>query len=183
MKKRVRLFKIVIIGDPRVGKTSLRARYLGHGFKGQYLQTLGADFASFETTIDDTLLRWQIWDLAGHAKFSDVLKRYYFGSFGAVVAYDVTRPETLENVIEWVHSVWEYSAIHQKIPVVLLANKIDLEGQIEIKAEAGLEVAKKIAIERDGPVHFLETSAKTGHKVNEAFEELGKLIIEFTGKI
>ncbi|MFQ5980464.1 MAG: Rab family GTPase [Candidatus Heimdallarchaeota archaeon] len=179
----IRFAKIVIAGDPAVGKTSLRARYLGHGFKIEYMQTLGADFAIYETPIGGTAIRWQIWDLAGHAKFDDVLKRFYYGSFGAVVVYDATRAETRENIFSWVRDIWAHSTYREKIPIVLLGNKIDLKDLIVTKTEIGEELGKSLALERGGPVPHFETSAKTGHMVKEAFDELGRLVIEFTNKL
>ncbi|MFX0117563.1 MAG: Rab family GTPase [Candidatus Hodarchaeota archaeon] len=184
MTKKVRFAKVVIAGDPAVGKTSLRARFLGKPFKAEYLETLGADFATYETKINDILLKWQIWDLAGHTKFCDVLKRYYLGSFGALVVYDATRPETHDSVINWAVEIWNHnSGYAEKIPIVLLANKIDLKKGIAVETGAGKELAKTLALKRKGPTPYFETSAKIGHGVKEAFEELGKLIIDFTNKI
>ncbi|MHA2271784.1 MAG: Rab family GTPase [Candidatus Hodarchaeales archaeon] len=181
--EQLRFAKIIIIGDPAVGKTSLRARYLGQGFKTEYLSTLGADFAVYETPIEGVTIRWQIWDLAGQAKFVDVLKTFYYGSFGAVVVYDATRKETQDSVQEWTQSIWAHSTYPEKIPIVLLANKIDLKKQIAAKTASGKKLAKSLASKRGGPVPYFETSAKTGHKVQEAFEELGRLVIEFTDKL
>jgi small GTP-binding protein len=181
--EQLRLAKIIIVGDPAVGKTSLRARYLGQSFKKEYLSTLGADFAVYETPIEGVTFRWQIWDLAGQAKFVDVLKTYYYGSFGAVVVYDATRKETQDSVQEWTQSIWAHSTYSEKIPIVLLANKIDLKDLIATKTASGKKLAEKLASERKGPVPYFETSAKTGHLVKEAFEELARLIIEFTDKL
>ena len=90
-------FKIVLAGDGAVGKTSLRKRYMGKGF-GSYEPTLGADFVIYDTEIDTTIIKFQIWDLSGRPRFKEVVKDYYEGSAGAIVVYDVTRPDSLDNL-------------------------------------------------------------------------------------
>ena len=77
MSDDIRLWKIVLVGDGAVGKTSLRKQYLGLGFETDYLSTMGADFALHDTSIEDTQIRWQIWDLAGQPVFKDVVKGLY----------------------------------------------------------------------------------------------------------
>jgi small GTP-binding protein len=183
MEEEIRFAKMVIGGDPAVGKTSLRARYLGKGFKTEYIQTLGADFAVYETPIKGIILRWQIWDLAGATRFYDVLKRFYYGSFGALVVYDVTRPETREAVIDWVRDIWAHSSYEEKIPIVILENKVDLVEELMLEPEGAEDLARIIARAGGRPVPWLETSAKTGYQVREAFEELGKQVIDFTNDL
>ncbi|MFW9917419.1 MAG: Rab family GTPase [Candidatus Thorarchaeota archaeon] len=183
MAEQVRLVKIVLAGDGAVGKTSLRERYLGHGFRTEYLQTMGADFALHETKIDNERIRWQIWDLAGQPLFANVVKTYYQGSYGAVIVYDVTRPETLEKIKDWAEDIWANTTYAAKVPFVLLGNKVDLKDQIVLTTDAGTKVAHQLAEARGGPVPHFETSARTGVQVDEAFEELGRLIFKFTEEL
>ncbi|MHA1236911.1 MAG: Rab family GTPase [Candidatus Hodarchaeales archaeon] len=128
-----RLWKIVLVGDGAVGKTSLRKRYLGQGFDTDYLSTMGADFALHDTTIEETQIsteiRWQIWDLAGQPIFKDVVQAYYTKIFGGILVYDVTRRQTFENAEKWLTDMWEHSGREKNVPVVLLANKIDLRDE------------------------------------------------------
>ncbi len=177
----IRRIKIVLGGDGAVGKTSIRRRYLGEGFTQQYLQTLGADFALKETVLKDGNIRfrWQIWDLAGQPAFHEVRKAYFKGCLGALVVYDVTRPETLENAEKWCEDIWENSSYQEKIPIVLIGNKIDLRDTVNdaLTPEDGKKMAEKLGI------GFLETSAKTGENIEDAFEFLGRKIIEFTNKL
>ena len=171
-----RLWKIVLAGDGAVGKTSLRKRYLGLGFDTDYLSTMGADFALHDTTVKETQIRWQIWDIAGQPVIKDVVQAYYTKIFGGVLVDDVTRRQTIENVEKWLNDMWKHSGREKKVPVILLANKIDLreEGAETVSTEEGKKLATNLGIP------FIETSAKSGDGVDAAFDQLGKLILEYT---
>ncbi len=173
-----RLWKIVLIGDGAVGKTSLRKRYLGEGFETDYLSTMGADFALYDTKVEETHIRWQIWDLAGQPVFKDVVKAYYTKVFGAILVYDVTRRQTFENTDKWLDDLWTNSKRDQNVPVVILGNKIDLreEGAETVSADEGQQLADRLGIK------IIETSAKTGEGVQNAFDQLGKEILDFTSQ-
>ena len=173
-----RLWKIVLIGDGAVGKTSLRKRYLGEGFETDYLSTMGADFALFDTKVNDTYIRWQIWDLAGQPVFKDVVKAYYTKVFGAILVYDVTRRQTFENTEKWLDDLWTNSKRDQKVPVVILGNKIDLreEGAETVSTDEGKRLVDRLGLD------LIETSAKTGEGVQNAFAQLGKEILDFTSQ-
>ncbi len=173
-----RLWKIVLIGDGAVGKTSLRKRYLGEGFETDYLSTMGADFALYDTKVEETHIRWQIWDLAGQPVFKDVVKAYYTKVFGAILVYDVTRRQTFENTEKWLDDLWTNSKRDQNVPVVILGNKIDLreEGAETVSADEGQKLADRLGIK------IIETSAKTGEGVQIAFDQLGKEILDFTSQ-
>ncbi len=173
-----RLWKFVLAGDGAVGKTSLRKQYLGEGFDTDYLSTMGADFALYDTEVGNTKIRWQIWDLAGQPVFKDVVKAYYTKIFGGVLVYDVTRRQTFENVEKWLTDLWTNSGRTPNVPVVLLANKIDLreEGAETVSTEEGKKLAEKLGLK------FIETSAKTGEGVKKAFDYLGEGILKYTSQ-
>ena len=173
-----RLWKIVLAGDGAVGKTSLRKQYLGEGFDIDYLSTMGADFALYDTEIESTQIRWQIWDLAGQPVFKDVVKAYYTKIFGGVLVYDVTRRQTFNNIEQWLTDLQENSGRETKVPVVLLANKIDLreEGAETVSTDEGKKLAEKLGL------RFIETSAKTGEGVKRAFDFLGEEILAYTSQ-
>ena len=131
-----------------------------------------------DTEIDETHIRWQIWDLAGQPVFKDVVKAYYTKVFGGVLVYDVTRRQTFENAEKWLTDMWSSSGREPNVPVVLLANKVDLrdEGAEAVSTEEGKAFAEKFG------VPFIETSAKTGAGVQAAFDQLGKDILDYTSK-
>lgn len=173
--------KIVICGDGMVGKTAIRQRYMGYAFKPSYLMTVGADFAIKNQPIGDTALKYQIWDLAGQQRFSAIRAMFYKGSLGALLLYDVTRLDTFENVPVWVGEIKKN--VGHVVPLVLVANKVDLRDQadISVSTETGIQLAQELTetyMEGRMEVPYLETSAKTGQNIEESFVNLGLNIIK-----
>lgn len=180
------LMKICLIGDGAVGKTALRERYLGKGFAANYLMTIGADFAVNHMEIDGRSIKFQIWDLAGQERFGSVRSLYYSGSHGALMVFDVTRDGTFNNLIEgWLPELQKHLRTGP-IPVILLGNKIDLRDPNDashIQLDQGQKLADRLSqlySNGDMPVPYLETSAKTGENVVEAFTMLARQIIKYS---
>jgi Ras-related protein Rab-8A len=169
------LFKVVLLGDGAVGKTSIRRRYMGEGFKTDFLATMGADFAYLKTKIDTYNIEWSIWDLAGQTAFRRVMKSYYKGAMGALAVYDVTQPRSLDSLDSWVTEVREHAETFSELPVVLVGNKIDLRSEIPNSLKTLQGFVKSKSLNAD----FIETSAKTGEAIEEAFTKLAKKIIPF----
>jgi small GTP-binding protein len=167
------LLKIVLIGDGAVGKTSIRRRYMGEGFRTDFLATMGADFAFLETELDENILQWQIWDLAGQPAFRNVMKAYYKGSFGALAIYDVTQPKTLDSIDGWIAEARDRAGTFPELPVVLIGNKIDLREEVSSSLNPAQGFAKAKALNSE----FVETSAKTGEAIEDAFEMLARKIL------
>ncbi len=168
------LFKIVLLGDGAVGKTSIRRRYMGEGFRTDFLATMGADFAYLQTKVGENVIEWQIWDLAGQPAFRSVMKAYYKGSFGALAIYDVTQPKSLDGIKSWIDEVRENAQTFPEIPIVLVANKIDLRDDVPIS----LKTIQGFVKSKELKTAFIETSAKTGENIEEAFSILAKAILE-----
>lgn len=177
------IVKIVLLGDGSVGKTTLRERFMGKGFKSTYLPTLGAEFVSkvlpIPRPIKTISLRFQIWDLAGQPTFKQIRKLYYRDSVGLILVFDITRPESLYNLKTWLSEVITYSG-SKKLSVVILGNKIDLRELDWVRAEVITQTIDEInkVDTLDSPAIFYQTSAKTGENVNLAFETIGKKILD-----
>ena len=179
------VLKIVLIGDGGVGKTAIRERYLGRGFKAQYLLTIGADFAMQDANIKEEAIRFQIWDLAGQQRFDAVREVYYKGSVGALLVYDVTRPDSYFNTPKWINELWTNNG-RGRVPIVVVANKIDMRELSDdtVSPEQGrtfTERLTKLTKPEGFDCHFIETSAKTGVNVQAAFSLLGENIMRFIG--
>ena len=165
--------KMCLLGNGYVGKTSIRRSYLGQGFVTEYYGTLGADFAIKSIKYANLSVRFQIWDIAGQPRFNQIRKAFFVGSQAAMIIYDVTDTEmtSFDAVINWAEELWENNG-KGKVPILLVGNKIDLrsESQETISFEAGKSLAEKISKKINMEVPFIETSAKTGENIDQAFQ-------------
>jgi small GTP-binding protein len=161
------IFKVVFVGDPAVGKTSLVARHVRSSFRENYIPSLGANITSNDYLIDNYAVTLLIWDIAGQEIFSSVREKYYAGAKAAFVVYDVTRPETLNGTKVWTDDVKKF--VSPDIPLILVGNKTDLERKVAKRD--GEIFARKLNAQ------FIETSAKTGENVPEAFREIAETLV------
>ena len=177
--------KIAIIGDGGVGKTSIRNKFLGRGFKATYMETVGADFSTktifLEKNMSKIPLTFQIWDLGGQPKFEKIRQLFYEGSQGLIFVFDLTRLDSLENIKSWVTEVIKNGV--KEIPALLIGNKQDLQekGLVCCEPDDDIQLANYIKTHLNNekmPVHTLRTSAKTGYNIDESFTILAKEIYE-----
>jgi len=164
---------MVLLGEGGVGKTALRHRYLGQGFKQNYQMTIGADFAAKKDTVDGMDVTAQIWDLAGQTRYSSVRQGYYRGSVGALLVYDIVRRATFEAIPNWLNELISNNN-ETMVPVVLIGNKGDLRGMDpdEVTREEGESYAQVLSDWCGFDVPYVESSALTGELVDEAFQSL-----------
>ncbi|MFW9928926.1 MAG: Rab family GTPase [Candidatus Thorarchaeota archaeon] len=178
------VYKVVICGDDDVGKSTLRLRYMGRGFQAKYMMTIGADFALKEISVNDGLgnvqtHKFQIWQLASQQNFSYVRPLFYMGTHGVLLIYDITRLSTFEDVPIWMDEI--VKGMEKKIfPVVLIGNKIDLRRQVDmaLSSEDGRELAKRLSDEYfkgNLEIPYIETCAKTGENVDDAFLKIAEI--------
>ncbi|MHA1746869.1 MAG: GTP-binding protein [Promethearchaeota archaeon] len=157
--------KLVIVGDPAVGKTSIISKFVTQKIPADYRPTLGISITAQTYKIQNKVLNFLIWDLAGQKFFQRVRKKYYHGSHAAFVMYDATRRETFDIQVEkWFNDL---RSILPDIPIVLIGNKIDLAKKRQVTTTEGEKLAKKLGCS------FLETSAKSGENVKDAFSLIG----------
>ncbi len=169
------LYKICLLGDGGVGKTSLRERFLGKGFQSGYILTIGADFAVQDLDINEQKYKFQIWDLAGQQRFSAVRALYYKGSHGAILVFDRTRPESLFNLETWKREL--FMNVGRQIPYIMLGNKSDLPNTVDQQVlDTFIANSQKEVTDIQYKIEYLDTSAKSGLNVTEAFTLLAMTI-------
>jgi len=171
--------KIALLGDPKVGKTSIQERYLGLGFSMIYKPTLGANFSIKDYHKQDKLIRVTILDLAGHPNFKPIRKHHFKGVSGCLLVFDVTRPFNPDKqILPWVREVMEYTN-QNGLPLAVVGNKIDLDFIRQVPIYDGFNAATDARLEMNQQfaVDYFETSAKEGEGVTEAFEWLIETIM------
>ncbi len=162
------IHKIVLIGPASVGKTSLCTRFISGVFNIKTKKTLGVDFALKNITLaedevpDQGLRKFtlQLWDFSGEERFRTVLPMYLAGTHVAFLSFDLTRPETLEVLPEWLEVFHRH--LEKNTPVLLVGMKKDLK---QIVSE---EEIKKFQ-EKHNIEHYISTSSSTGSSINDAF--------------
>lgn len=178
--KREFVFKVVLMGEGSVGKTSIRSKFMGVGFKSEYIKTIGADFASKAIELGENKVHFQIWDLAGQKMYRHVRSSFYSGCKCGFLVFDLTQPDTLEKLLEWAEEAINHSGSFLKIFIVV-GNKSDLKDQIKIKDEDIKKIIEKLRKKKNIEAAYLATSAKTGENIPEAFEMMGKMFLEKEG--
>ena len=112
------LFKILLIGDAAVGKSSILLRYADNIFNEAYMSTIGIDFRIKDFNMDNKLIKLQIWDTAGQERFKNLTSTYYKGAHGVIFVFDTTDPTSFESIDEWVNDVERHAG--EDIEKVLL---------------------------------------------------------------
>jgi small GTP-binding protein len=168
-------FKVLLLGDASVGKTSFTKRYCYNIFNPSERLTIGVDFHVKTIDLHGKKVKLQIWDIGGEERFRFLLPTYCLGANAAFLLYDITRPQTLDNISEWTNIVRQKGG---PVPIMLVGSKIDLEKtQRNILREYGIQIAEK-----HNMASFGEISSKTGQNVSKTFEVLTELTLEMMEK-
>ena len=160
--------KILILGDSSVGKTSLLLKYADGYFPTIYVATIGVEYKIKKININGADINLQIWDTAGQERFRSITKNFMKGADGIMYVYDITQKSSFDNLKSWIRSSEESTEGFKKL---IAGNKSDLEIERVIQKESLIKYCE------DKNIKGLEVSAKTGSKVNEAFETLARLIV------
>lgn len=163
-------FKVVVAGAKNVGKTSLLRRFATGKFEKSTLSTIGVDFETKKVVVDDTEILLNIWDFAGEKKFRLLFPSYVSGASGALMLYDITNKESVNDLFDWINVI---SSVPNPPKT-----KILIEAKIDLKRKVQREEAEKIFEKYKFQGEILSTSSKTGENVEKAFEMLGREILK-----
>ena len=157
------IYKVLLLGDSAVGKSSLLYRYIENTYVENFLPTIGIDYKFKDVEIDGKTVSAQIWDTAGQDRFRAITSSYYNGAHGLCLIYDVSDRQSFNNIKGWVTTIRE--KCKKDIPIMLIGNKIDVE-------EKSVNTAEGRMVAEDFGLMFKETSAKENICVKEAFYDL-----------
>ncbi|MHA1105316.1 MAG: Rab family GTPase [Promethearchaeota archaeon] len=164
-------FKVMMLGDASVGKTSLTIRFISGYFLRDLKLTIGVDFYSKNVIFHNVhKVKLQIWDFGGEERFRFLLSQYCKGANAAFFLYDITNARTLEHLPAWTNLIREHAG---DIPIMLVGSKLDLEEYRVVSRDEGIQAAKTYSL-----TSFIELSSKTGKNVEKAFEVMTDTLFE-----
>jgi len=162
------LFKLVLVGEVGVGKSSLVLRYTDNTFLNDDVGTIGADFKVKFINVDKKKVKLQIWDTAGQEKFRVMTSSYFGGANAVIIVFDLTDQKSLDAVEKWIKEAQSFADKSKPLQFLIVGNKKDLEKERTVDKDAPRRLAEKYN------ALYCETSAKTGAKVDEAFQMIGE---------
>jgi small GTP-binding protein len=163
------VFKIVMIGDSGVDKSSVLRRFVDNKFSEDHLSTVGIDFKVKTVVIRNIIIKLQIWDTAGYERFASIPNGYFKSADAIIVAYDIASIESFDNIDNWLVGV---NAQCKNIPTLLMGCNADIIDDRAIDKELGESTANKYGCK------FFEVSAKTGMNIDNVFLSLTEAILE-----
>lgn len=164
-------FKIIIVGDPSVGKSSLILRYTDNAFRRNYVPTLGVMVSDKIFKIEDSVIQLTLWDIGGQQKFARMREAFYRGSDAVFLVFDLTQTESFNNIPKWFSDIVEQLKDRsEELIGFIIGNKRDLTDQREIKSAMANQLAKRLEL------GFIETSALLGENVDDAFSTIANLL-------
>ncbi len=156
------LFKVLLLGDSDVGKSSLILRYTEETFNSKLVNSIGVDFKMKKKEIDGKVIKVQIWDTAGHERFRSITYSYYRGANAIIIVFDLSDKKSFISITEWLKQIEKHAK--ENVFKFLVGNKSDLVEERKVTYEE----AKQYADEHELP--YIETSAKEGININELFD-------------
>lgn len=165
------IFKILVLGDAGVGKSSIIKQYVDREFVDSYITTIGIDYSSKYINVDGKSVKLAIWDTAGQERFRSITKSYLRGIQGVLLVYDVCDSTTFRNITHWLSMVHEY-ADEEHIKYFLIGNKNDLIHKRQVSYEQGNALAAQHNCK------FVECNALEYNKVARVFQSITSDLIK-----
>jgi small GTP-binding protein len=170
-KKKFR-YKITVVGDVRVGKTSLITKYTLGTFEMDYVETIGAQFSKYDKNIDDNNIRLLFWDIAGQRDFDFLRPSFYRDTSAAIIVYSLEENKlgelSFENINTWNQEIKQFCG---NVPIVLFANKVDLVDYVNLDQGHIQKIVSDLNF-----LNYYITSAKSGQGVHEAFDAIIEIL-------
>jgi len=163
-------FKIIVCGDPSVGKTSLILRFTNNAFRRHYIPTLGVHVSDKIFQVKDSYVQLVLWDIAGQQKFANMRQQFYLGSDGLFLIFDLSKPSSVDSVTNWYYDIQSQLTDRPALAGYIIGNKKDIGQSIESTSKKGSDLASYLNL------GYIETSAKTGQNVELAFYTIAEIL-------
>ena len=163
-------FKTIIVGDSGVGKSSLLKRATQNNFSENYQATIGFEFLLMYYQINDIKIKLQIWDTCGEEMYRSLIQGFYRNTSLTLLLYAVDEQKSFDDLNDWLKDIKNNT--EQNMPIFLIANKCDLDERMKVVNK----ISGEDFVRQNNLQYFSESSAKTGYKVDEIFEEVTKYI-------
>ena len=167
------IFKLILIGNSGVGKSSILQRYMNKTFEESYKCTIGVDFLMKSLEVKGKTVKLQLWDTAGQEKYKSMVSSYYRGANVALVVFDITSRSSFESLPLWIENYYKNGPEQKNI--ILIGNKKDMADQRQVTQEEAEEFS-----ETNNMIYF-ETSAKEGDNIDYVFNFAAEKLLEFYG--
>lgn len=165
-------FKIIVCGDPMVGKTSTILRFTESAFDRKYIPSIGINVKDKIIRVKKSIIQLVIWDIAGQSKFETMRSAFYKGARGVLLVFDLTNPKSFDDLRNWFKDINKHVHIGEQIIGFILGNKSDKVEERKITKKEATGLANELNLE------YIETSALTGDNVKESFYKMAKYLYE-----
>ncbi len=167
------VFKVIVCGDKKVGKTSIISKFAQDQFKETYIPSIGATICEKILYVNETPVKFLIYDITGQEQFNNMREYFYHGSHGVLLVFDITNSGSFNDIKNWYQDIKNYLGDRDTIIGYLIGNKKDMVDKRQVK--------KKIAINLSNDINFnyIEISALTGENIEDIFKEIGKTLTPY----
>jgi len=166
-------YKLVLLGDSAVGKSSCVARFVRDEFAENPQPTIGAAFLTKTVIVDGVPIKFEIWDTAGQERYRSLAPMYYRGASAAVVVFDITDAKSFDGAKSWIDELKKQGA--PDIVIALAGNKVDLENSRKVERSLAEAFANELGC------IYAETSAKNGAGITKIFEMIAAKLPKIKG--
>jgi small GTP-binding protein len=168
-----RAIKIILVGEPGVGKKTLFEHFSDNVFESDSIATIGVDFGTMIVSLGDSNVKFQMWGVANEERFRFLIPTYLRGALGAIIMYDITDRTSFEAIDGWFTLLREEARKYKKFPIMIVGNKIDLDFEREVSTEEGRIIANSLEA-----IGHIECSMKSKEDIERIFQILALSIIE-----
>ena len=163
-------FKIIVCGDPMVGKTSTILRFTESAFDRKYIPSIGINVKDKIVRVKKSNVQLVVWDIAGQSKFETMRSAFYKGARGVLLVFDLTNPKTFNGIRKWYKDIEKHVDIEEQLIGFILGNKCDRVEDRKISEKEARDLAEELNLK------YIETSALTGEQVKESFYKMAKYL-------